>query len=215
MNFLNFNTWLFDLDGTLIDSNSAVVECMKRTALDMGGEVTDEVALRGSFGRGLTNTLAPWIPGGKMDEALKRYLENFQTIVKKNIRLYEGTVELLDLLKSRDMPMAIITGNMQSELDGIYDQLDLKKYFPVAICADTIAFQKPSPEPVLEALKRLGSGVEGAVFVGDSEHDIRAGRLAGVKTIAVKGGSSTEEKLLLAQPDVILEGVHEVLAKMK
>ena len=211
MDFTQIKTWLFDLDGTLIDSNSAVVECMKKTALDMGGEVTDEQVLRSSFGRGLMNTIGPWVPAGKVDEALKKYLENFPRYVQANLRMYQGALELLELLKSRQMPMAVITGNMQAECDGIYEKLDLAKYFPVTICADTIPFQKPSPEPVLEALKRLGQQLEGAVFIGDSEHDIRAGRLAGVITIAVRGGSSTEEKLTEAGPDLMLDGVWEII----
>lgn len=211
MSFSHFTTWLFDLDGTLVDSNDAVVACMKKTVQDMGGEITDEVELRASFGKGLMNTLVPWVPEGKVPEAIDQYLKNFPEYVQKNIKLYDGVLELLEHLQQRSLPMGVITGNKEFEAQGLFDQLQFGHYFPVVICADTIPFQKPSPEPVLEALKRLGRDPSTAVFIGDSEHDIRAGRLAGVKTIAVKGGSSPMERIMAAEPDYVLDSIGEVL----
>ena len=215
MRLSDFHTWLFDVDGTLIDSTSAVVNCMKRTALDMGGEVTDEKELKASFGKGLTHTLKPWIPEGKIDEALEQYMRNFHHFVGNNISLFDGVIELLDLLHEKGVPMGIVTGNKQSEMDGIFDRLPIRKYFGAVVCADSLPFQKPSPEPVLHALEILGHVADGAVFVGDSEHDIRSGRLAGVKTIAIKGGSSPEERLLAAEPDMVFDRIGEILERLR
>lgn len=214
MPFSRFTPWLFDLDGTLIDSNSAVVECMKVTVREVGGEVTDEQELRNSFGRGLMNTMAQWIPEGKLDQALARYEENFPRLVQNNLRFYDGVIELLEYFRSKGMPMAVVTGNKQFEAQGIFEKLQFGHYFGAVVCADSIPFQKPSPEPVLEALRRLGQPADLAVFIGDSEHDIRAGKLAGVKTIAVHGGSSTKERLTAAGPDYFVDSIGEVLQKL-
>jgi HAD superfamily hydrolase (TIGR01509 family) len=214
MSFSQFTTWLFDVDGTLIDSTAAVVECMKKTALEMGGEVTDEVELKASFGKGLMNTLGPWVPEGQIDAAIEQYMRNFHGIVGDSIKLYDGVLEILDTLYKKNIPMGVVTGNKMSEMDGIFLKLPLKDYFGAIICADSIPYQKPSPEPVLEALKLLARPVEGAVFIGDSEHDIRAGKLAGVKTIAVLGGSSPEDRLRAAEPDYVLESITELLGKI-
>lgn len=214
MSFSQFSTWLFDVDGTLIDSTSAVVECMKKTALEMGGEVTDEVELKASFGKGLMNTLQPWVPEGQIDAAIEQYMRNFHHIVGNNIQLYEGVMEILDTLYKKAIPMGIVTGNKMSEMEGIFQKLPLKDYFKAVICADSIPYQKPSPEPVLEALKLMNRPVEGAVFIGDSEHDIRAGKLAGVKTIAVLGGSSPEDRIRAAEPDYVIESITELVGKL-
>jgi HAD superfamily hydrolase (TIGR01549 family) len=214
MSFSQFSTWLFDVDGTLIDSTSAVVECMKKTALEMGGEVTDEVELKASFGKGLMNTLGPWVPEGQVDAAIEQYMRNFHSIVGDNIQLYDGVIEILDTLYKKAIPMGIVTGNKMSEMQGIFQKLEIKDYFGAIICADSIPFQKPSPEPVVEALKLLNRPLEGAVFVGDSEHDIRAGKLAGIKTIAVLGGSSPEARLRAAEPDCVLESITELVGKI-
>lgn len=198
------------MDGTLVDSNDAVVACMKKTVQDMGGEITDEVELRASFGKGLMNTLVPWVPEGKVPEAIELYMKHFPEYVQKNLKLYDGVIELLDFLRERGMAMGVVTGNKTVEAQGHFEHLHFGHYFPVVICADTIPFQKPSPEPVLEALKRLGRDPSTAVFIGDSEHDIRAGRLAGVKTIAVKGGSSPMERIMAAEPDWVLDSIGDV-----
>lgn len=215
MPFAQFSPWLFDLDGTLIDSNSAVVECMKVTVREVGGEVTDEQELRNSFGRGLMNTMARWVPEGKLDMALARYEENFPHLVQANLRFYDGVIELLESFRAKGIPMAVVTGNKQFEAKGIFDQLQFGHYFDAVVCADSIPFQKPSPEPVLEALRLLGQSADRAVFIGDSEHDIRAGRLAGVKTIAVHGGSSPRERLEAAGPDYFIDSIREVLKKIE
>lgn len=212
MNFSQFTTWLFDVDGTLINSIGAVVECVKQTVRDMGGEVTDETVLMSSFGKGLMATLKPWVPEEKLDAAMEQYMRNFHHFVRSRIELSPGVTELLELLKKRGVVMGIVTGNKKVEMEGIFQQLSLESYFGAVVCADSIPFQKPSPEPVLECLRLLNRPVEGAIFVGDSEHDIRSGRLAGVKTIAVKGGSSPEERLLAAQPDFVVESMEELLS---
>lgn len=214
MLFSRFTPWLFDLDGTLIDSNSAVVECMKVTVREVGGEVTDEQELRNSFGRGLMNTMARWIPEGRLDEALARYEENFPRYVQSKLRFYDGVLDLLEHFRLRGVPMAVVTGNNQYEANGIFEKLQFGHYFDAVVCADSIPFQKPSPEPVFEALRRLGQSSENAVFIGDSEHDIRAGKLAGVRTIAVHGGSSTRERLEAAGPDYFVDTIREVLQRL-
>jgi len=216
MNIPEYDTWLFDLDGTLVDSLPAVVECMKKTAKEVGGEVMDEELLKASFGRGLESSLGPWVPSARFNEAMEKYMMNFPSVVKEQVRLFEGVIDLLELLSSRAKILGVVTGNRRSEAEWLFERLSLNKYFDQegVIYADSIPFRKPSPEPVLEALKRLRANVETAVFVGDSEHDIRAGNLAGVQTIAIKGGSSLEERLNEAAPSFIVNNVTEVLNYM-
>ncbi len=215
MPFSRFDTWLFDLDGTLVDSTTAVTDCMKQTALDMGGEVTDVIELEASYGQGLTHTLKPWLPEDvDMDAAIQQYMKNFPHFVQNNIQLFDGVEELLDQLKSKGVPMGVVTGNKMSEAQGLFEKLKIGHYFEELMCADSIPFQKPHPEPVRECLKRMGRNLEGAVFIGDSEHDIRSGNLAGVQTIAVLGGSSPEDRLRAAEPHFVVANISEVLEKI-
>ena len=76
----------------------------------------------------------------------------------------------------------------------------MNHYFDVLVGFDDIAEQKPHPAPVLAALERLGVDAAGALFVGDSPHDIRAGRAAGVRTAAVLWGPFPEHTLARESP---------------
>jgi len=161
---------------------------MKKTAVDMGGEVTNETELKASFGKGLMNTLKPWVPEGMIDEAIEQYMRNFHEIVGENIQLHDGVIELLDLLHERGIPMAVVTGNKMSEMEGIFSRLPLKKYFGAVVCADSIPYQKPSPEPVLEALRLLRQPIEGAVFIGEgAERHVAAIQAAGFPVESAHG----------------------------
>jgi pyrophosphatase PpaX len=77
--------------------------------------------------------------------------------------------------------------------------------FDVVVGADEVTHPKPHPEPVLIALQRLGAAAAGAVFIGDSRHDLECGRAAGVKTAAVLWGPFDRDHLADLEPDYRLE----------
>jgi pyrophosphatase PpaX len=81
----------------------------------------------------------------------------------------------------------------------------LEDAFQVIVGADEVIHPKPHPEPVLMALERLGAPAAGAVFVGDSRHDVECGRAAGVKTAAVLWGPFDRAYLEDLEPDYWLE----------
>src|SRR5207249_9931970 len=81
----------------------------------------------------------------------------------------------------------------------------LEDAFQVIVGADEVTHPKPHPEPVLTALERLGAPATGAVFVGDSRHDVECGRAAGVKTAAVLWGPFDRSHLEDLEPDYWLE----------
>jgi pyrophosphatase PpaX len=83
--------------------------------------------------------------------------------------------------------------------------LGLEEELSVRVCADDVEHGKPDPAPVLMALDALGSSPDEALFIGDSHHDIEAGRRAGVTTVAVTWGPFSREKLAAAKPDHWLE----------
>ena len=79
------------------------------------------------------------------------------------------------------------------------------------IGADDVVNPKPHPEPVQEALRRLGEPATGAVYVGDSVHDMESGRAAGVKTAAVLWGPFSRHDLERTMPDYWLEKPADLL----
>jgi pyrophosphatase PpaX len=86
------------------------------------------------------------------------------------------------------------------------------EFFHTIVSADEVSRPKPHPEPVFAALERLGIDAGDAVFIGDSPHDIAAGREAGVTTAGVLWGPFAREELTLASADFLLESPAEILA---
>jgi pyrophosphatase PpaX len=88
----------------------------------------------------------------------------------------------------------------------------LMEFFHAIISADEVTRHKPHPEPVEAALEKLGVEARVAVFIGDSPHDIAAGRDAGVATAGVLWGPFPREELSLASADYLLESPVEILS---
>ena len=107
--------------------------------------------------------------------------------------------------------MAIVTSRLRhATLRGL-DICGLSRHFEVIITPEDVRNAKPDPEPVLLALERLGVPAAEALFVGDSPHDIAAGRAAGTRTAGVLWGPFPRRTLEEAGADYLLERQDEVL----
>jgi HAD superfamily hydrolase (TIGR01509 family) len=212
----HFKTWLFDMDGTLVSSTGGVITCMQGVIRDLGGDVPTSVDLSAAFGTGLEQTIMPWVRPDQVDGAVQMYLDRFQDEVAGRVDYLPGSRELLVLLRDSDVRMSIVTGANEREVHHIFEVTGLAEYLPEhqVVHADSLKHRKPSPEPVLEAMRRLKGDRESTIFVGDSEHDITAGKLAGVYTVGVLGGSSTEEKIRDAEPDLIVNSLEELIDEL-
>jgi pyrophosphatase PpaX len=88
---------------------------------------------------------------------------------------------------------------------------EIDSYIHEAVCLEDTRVHKPKPEPILAALEKLKMPAEQAVYVGDSFHDVAAGRAAGVKTIAAAWGPMPRAELERERPDFIAESMDDLL----
>jgi pyrophosphatase PpaX len=121
------------------------------------------------------------------------------------VRPYEGVVEAVRALKRRGRPLGLVTSKTRSGAMRGLVRASLQDAFDVIVGADDVTHPKPHPEPVQLALERLGASASGAVFVGDSRHDLVSGRAAGVKTAAALWGPFDRSHLADLEPDYWLE----------
>jgi pyrophosphatase PpaX len=120
-------------------------------------------------------------------------------------------VELLDDLRGEGRSLGIVTAKRRKTIDLAFGVLDLERHFDAVVTADDTDAHKPDPEPVREALRRLGAGPMDTAFVGDSPFDMGAGKAAGVFTIGVGwGGLHAEEALRDAGADAIAHSLEEL-----
>jgi pyrophosphatase PpaX len=124
---------------------------------------------------------------------------------------YPGVVEVVKTLHRDQAKLALVTSKLSKGANRGVRLLGLEEELSVRVCADDVVRGKPHPEPVLKALEALDVPPEGAVFIGDSEHDIESGRRAGVETAAATWGPFSREKLEAARPTYWLERPEQIL----
>jgi HAD superfamily hydrolase (TIGR01509 family) len=131
---------------------------------------------------------------------------------KSRERILTPVVALLIEGKKRGLPTALITSKNREELNNTLPRLEIADYVDLAVTADDVAHPKPDPEGLLQALKRLGATAASAVYTGDTVHDMRAARGAGVRGIGVTWGAASRPLLEKERPTAICDTVDELRA---
>ena len=200
------STFLFDLDGTLIDSIELILRSYRHTMrLHRGHEPSDDVWMEG-LGTPLWVQFRHFTEDPAEIEAMVATYRAYNLAHHDElVRPYDGVVEAVRALRARKKTLGLVTSKMRSGALRGLRVAGLEDAFRVIVGADEVTHPKPHPEPVLMALERLRAPAAGAVFVGDSRHDLECGRAAGVKTAAVLWGPFDRAHLADLEPDYWLE----------
>lgn len=203
---------LFDLDGTLVDSIELLVASMEYSfaGRKRRPSVAEWLTL---IGTPLDAMLARWADGPADVEALRaRYREHQLTHHDAMIKLYPGMVETVRALHASGHPLAVVTSKLEVGARRALKLARIEECFAAVVGIDHTTKHKPDPEPVWHALERLEMPRERAMFVGDSTHDMHAGRAAGVYTVAALWGPYTRAQLEPTAPDAFVANFTELLA---
>ena len=201
-----FHAVLFDLDGTLIDSIGLIVDSYHHTLRTHGLPAKDDAYWLSGIGTPLREQLKEWAHDPDLFEGLvNTYREYNHANHDLRVTAYPGVPEMLDELRVGEVGMAVVTSKMRRGAERGLKLVGLLEYVDVLICADDVSMPKPDPEPVLQALSALGVEPADTAFVGDSVHDMMAGRAAGVATAAALWGPFDRQALELSQPTYWLD----------
>jgi phosphoglycolate phosphatase len=182
--------FLFDLDGTLIDSKLDLVHSVNAMLRETGRTEQATELVASYIGHGapqlIASVLGPETDEGQRREALAVFLECYEEQKLKLTRPYPGVVEGLHALAS--YPMAVLTNKPTKMSEEILEGLELAHFFRVVYGGDSFQKKKPDPTGALAILKELGSSAVESAMVGDSDVDIQTARNAGMLAVAVKYG---------------------------
>jgi pyrophosphatase PpaX len=207
------STFLFDLDGTLIDSVELILRSYRHTLRTHRGTVPpDEQWLRG-LGTPIRVQLRQWTEDpAEIEEMAATYSEYNLEHHDALVRPYDGIVSAVRNLKQEGKRLGLVTSKVRSGAIRGLKAAGLEPAFDVIVGADDVRHPKPHPEPVLAALDQLGAQPDEAVFIGDSRHDLESGRAAGVKTAAALWGPFDRAHLADLEPDFWLDHPRDILA---
>ena len=203
---------LFDLDGTLVDSIDLLVASMEYAfeGREKRPPLAEWLAL---IGTPLDAMLARWAEGpGDVELLRARYREHQLAKHDEMIKLYPGMVETVRELHAAGHPLAVVTSKLEVGARRALKFARIEECFAAVVGIDHTTRHKPDPEPVHFALSRLGVPAAQAMFVGDSTHDMQAGRAAGVYTVAALWGPYTREQLAPTAPDAFIASFDELRA---
>ncbi len=212
MNRMRFPVVLFDLDGTLIDSGPMIVASMKHAAKTVLGREIDEKLLTAAVGGpGLTAQMHALAPD-RVDDLVAAYRAHNEPL-HEELEAFWEVIEVLPRLREQGRQLGIVTAKRHATVRLAFDRLpELESNFDVVIGSDDTERHKPSPDPLLAAVDRLGARPEDAAYVGDSPFDIRAAKAAGMFAVAVAwGGIHAEDVLLREEPDAYVRHAEELL----
>jgi pyrophosphatase PpaX len=203
---------LYDFDGTLADSTELIMRCYRHTMATHLGECPPDEEWLAGFGTPLETQIARFArDAAEHDAMLATYREHQNEHHDTLLRPFPGAVETVAELKRRGVALAIVTSKHRRATLWGMDICGITELFDVVVTPEDVGNAKPHPEPVHLALTRLGVPPVEALFVGDSPHDMVAGREAGTRTAAALWGPFPREALLAERPDFLIERQEDVL----
>lgn len=203
---------LYDFDGTLADSTELIMRCYRHTMTTHLPQCPSDEEWLSGFGMTLETQIARFARSPDEEEAMLRtYREHQATLHDEMLRPFPGALDTVRELAARGVALAIVTSkHRRATLHGM-ELCGLIDLFPVIVTPEDVTDPKPHPEPVLLALRQLGVRANEAVFVGDSPHDMVAGKAAGTRVAAALWGPFSRERLDLEAPDAWLQAQPDVL----
>ena len=212
----SFSTYIFDLDGTLLDTLGDLAASVNYALRTHGMPEHSVDDVRRFVGNGVRKLMERAVPDGadnpRFDAAFATFRQHYMAHSLDTTRPYEGIPEALEALKARGCHLAVVSNKMMAATQELCHH-----FFPdtieVAIGEDEAAGirRKPAPDTVFAALKALGVGKEDAVYVGDSDVDIQTARNAGIPCISVLWGFRDRDFLLRNGAETFISTPSELL----
>lgn len=206
--------YIFDFDGTLMDTSSVILSTIKATIKEMGLPERTDDECRSIIGIRTDEAGKYLFPS--LDISNKEFARVFRSNydrLKKDAheKTFPGVLETLEQLRAAGCRLAVASSRRLASLHDYLDGLGIRDWFDMIVGADSVTKGKPDPEPVLLILKTLGWNAADCLVVGDADVDIMMGNAAGCATCAVTYGNGSIGSLEAASPDFMVDDFRSIL----
>lgn len=200
---------IFDLDGTLLDNNAYHLKSWVEYLKNKGREIS-ELEYNAHINGRTNRDVIEYIYNREMneEEILQYSLEKealYRKIYEPFIKPVPGLLNFLQILEHKHIPMAIATSGIQPNIDFMFEQVPIRKYFKVVVNSSHIVKGKPDPEIYLKAASMLGVPPANCLVFEDAVVGINAAKAAGMKVVAI---ATTQPKAELSGADRIVDDYH-------
>jgi phosphoglycolate phosphatase len=180
---------LFDIDGTLADTDPLHLEAFNRTFAPFGhhfDKARFALELQGKANEAIAARFVPHLPPDEQNAIMASKEALFRDLARTQIYAVPGLFALLDLADSHAIPMAAVTNAPRPNADLILNGLGIYNRFKVIVIGDELAHGKPHPLPYLEGLRLLGATAAHSMAFEDSRTGIASATAAGLSTIGIR-----------------------------
>lgn len=206
-----FDLLVFDWDGTLMDSASAIVAAIQAACRDLGIEEAPESRARHVIGLGLADALrhaVPDLPEHHYPKMVDRYRHHYLSR-DHELTLFAGVAEMISELQGSGFMLAVATGKSRLGLDRALKVSGLGSAFSDSRCADE-CHSKPHPQMLEELIVAFGTTPDRTLMIGDTTHDLMMAGNAGVAAVGVSYGAHPRQSLVDLAPATVVDTVSEL-----
>lgn len=215
------STFIFDLDGTLVDSVPDLAHALNATLHDMGLPTYPETTIRHWVGNGARMLVERGLSGStsishgqsnaQVDASLDKFLAHYRALVCQYSALYKGVFDTLATLKRKQYNLALVTNKPEEFITPILNAYSLNDMFLVTVGGDSLPEKKPSPLPLLHVSDTLNVMPETCIMVGDSKNDIQAAKAANMRCVGLTYGYNYGEDIAIHEPDWVFDCFTQLL----
>jgi len=212
---MRYKAVLFDMDGTVLDTLADLTNAINHTLSDYGMPLLEKRQVAQYLGNGAAYLMSRAVPEGTPDALREEMLRAYQPWYDSHCAIltapYPGIVPLMKALREAGVKQAVISNKQDTAVKQLAAQ-----HFPglleTAVGESETVRRKPNPDAVLAALREMGVEKRDAVYVGDTEVDLRTAENAGLACAVVGWGFRTEEQLHEAGARRIFRSAEELQA---
>lgn len=203
--------FIFDLDGTLVDSSEDIANSVNYTLKTLGFPERSQEEVQNFVGDGMKTLLSRATGSGKesfLQKAIGIFQSHYLQHCLDTTQLYPGASEILSYFQTKKM--GLVSNKPYEMVLKTLRHFSMQKFFSVILGGESTAQKKPHPEPVLKSLEMMQVPAPSALVVGDGTTDIHAGKSAGALTCAVTYGYRSRKELENLNPNFVIDRIADL-----
>ena len=219
-----FALYLFDLDGTLVQTAPEICDAVNDTLAQFSHPRVEQAQVERWIGHGTAELLAQaWLASMRQTDlaqvqqsagfvaAMLEFNLHCKRRCGTHSQLYPHVREVLQVLRGAGAKLALVTNKESVFTHRVLDMHALAPFFDVIVCGDSLSTKKPDPQGIAHCLQRLGVQPERSLFVGDSSIDVATARAADVKVWALPYGYNMGQPICECAPDRVIDDLRALL----